>query len=99
LDAYQNLRMLDKEGSRILNEQEISCRALASFKRYWGETRRCSGTQVRNQGATPHPGRASARSRIAVSSDNSQRSPGLKGSSLPAGTLSSAMLSTMATVT
>jgi len=31
--------------------------------------------------------------------DESQGSPGLKGSSLPAGTLSSAMLNTMATVT
>ena len=42
---------------------------------------------------------ARARSRIDVGSDNSQGSPGLKGSSLPAGTLSSAMLSTMASVT
>jgi len=45
------------------------------------------------------PGRASARSLINVRSDDSQGSPGLKGSSLPAGTLSSAMLSTMANVT
>jgi hypothetical protein len=66
---------------------------------FWGEARHRSGTPVQNQGATPHPERASARSRIDVGSDNSQGSPGLKGSSLSAGTLSSAMLSTMATVT
>ena len=66
---------------------------------FWGEARHRIGKPVQNQGATPHPGHASARSRIDVRCDNSHGSPGLKGSSLPAGTLSSAMLSTMATVT